>query len=301
MNPFPMIDYCAKVLEETGVNPFRIYCQVTGKIIGTVEPSEIDLAIQLCGDVDEEEIRDELLTRTLASARPSPAWNYIRIDTLDRLRQLEPRTTLAYLFNKLAEPVDNANRLTMTLERRIALIHERIKICTIAQAIDVESELIDNLLLALIEIDARFGLQNVPIPTGFRDHWDTMHPSDFKALTRKCCEWRDRMVAEELERQQQQAWSDRSYSRGSTPAKLAFIREIKRVTPPSETKVKALAKKASLDRMGDLFDELESVLTGEVHDEEMLEVMTRPIEVVPVVRQLKAGFKFGGKKLESVA
>lgn len=108
----------------------RIYCQLTGAPIATIgHDSFVDIAtvgmFDLSDESDREDFANQCFERLMASCRPSPVWNFVTVNTLDSLRNLRPIETLAYLWNKLAAPID-PNHLKNPRWKYVDIIQHRI-------------------------------------------------------------------------------------------------------------------------------------------------------------------------------
>jgi hypothetical protein len=90
-----------KVLAERGVDIQGIYCLATGKLIGTLDESELRYAVDEIGIDDEEELMDDLIVRVVASMRPSITMNKPNRFTLRERMERTPVDVLAYLVNRL--------------------------------------------------------------------------------------------------------------------------------------------------------------------------------------------------------
>jgi len=154
-----------KMIEETGINPHAIYCQITGARIARMRRSEIDLMWSTINEsMDDDEIIDELYTRTITSMRPSPAWNYIRRETLESIRKSNPVALAAYLLGRYFEPRDKAySRLQRTLDQRITDGVNRIKSFAAinAMASQAKPEDINEFVTLLLLIDSEFNLADM--------------------------------------------------------------------------------------------------------------------------------------------
>jgi hypothetical protein len=98
--------------KDYGFDPFRIYCQVTGKPFATILEEEMDSVLSLVceSNDDADAAAQDLWLRVVASMRPSLKWNKFRSNTLAELRVSDPIETLAYLVNRMFGPHNRRQR-----------------------------------------------------------------------------------------------------------------------------------------------------------------------------------------------
>lgn len=148
-------------LNQTGINPRLMYCSVTGKAIGTLNhESWNDLLLEV-RNLDDDEAADDLMIRTLMSARPSPAWSSITPEGLKAYIKSRPVELLAYLLNRL---YDRGARLQLTQDQRITKYHDRITTYFHAKRFVSEGMDCDWWLSALLEVDAKLDLRKIELP-----------------------------------------------------------------------------------------------------------------------------------------
>jgi len=89
---------------QNGFDPQVVYCSITGRPIGRFDDEIIIESLAEMGTMDDEEVLDDLLTRTLSSMRPSPNWNMADAHSLKRRVKSAPTQTLSYLLIRLYSP-----------------------------------------------------------------------------------------------------------------------------------------------------------------------------------------------------
>jgi len=286
---------------ETGVNATISYCQVTGQPIGYLTQDVIDELFVSIPETDEDDIKSEILTRTLMSCRTSPAWLLLRRDTLDKIRLSQPNKLLAYLMNRLCSPIDN-NKLHMTLEHRTQLMASRIKMWGLLQSIQINEVQLNKLLLILLELDARWNLDRLAMPRNIPHILATQSFEGVANILVFLSEWLEAKIQKEIADQKHLAESDRSFVRGNSAVKVAYLQEVIRQTPPGEARQKIIAKEHNRIRLTDMIDEIEKELTripanGKVSAAiSQARTPVKPFNPPVVGLKLKAGFKFGGLK-----
>ena len=141
-------------------DPRGIYCQVTGKRIGTTDETEFCyLVASLTGDL--EAICDDIAIRLLASLRPSMRWNKMRAESLKEMADLAPVDTMAYLLNRLFAPIDSRKT---SLDKLLAVNEDKIRLHVQLTRWGMTPELVA-LSYQLLEIDAKWGLDSEASPT----------------------------------------------------------------------------------------------------------------------------------------
>lgn len=289
-----------ELAHETGVYATSIYCQVTGKLIGKLDDDAVaDLFASLPENLDDDDIKNELFTRTLSAMRPSPAWIMRRMDTATKILNRDPISILSYLLNRFYEPVERNDGKNMSLETRIWHYHNRVRMYkNISFKWEEHKPNLEKLMLILLEVDSKFNLALQTMPKDLSPNSTLFHPSDDFIAT--CESWRDALVAKREREIAASELSDRSFRNGNSPLKQAYMQEFIRQTPPSPTKEKEIQREVKRQHIGNLFDELEAELrkpgtSGPTH---MTTVRTPKPRFNPGVRAIQtgAGFKFGGLK-----
>ena len=260
MNSGFLNSICSELAAESAVNPFNLYCQITGRVIGQLDWAEIDMVIHSCGTLDPDDIKSELLTRTLASMRPSPAWNFMRLDTLERMRQVDPYQVLAYLLNRLYDPV-KYDRLKQPFDSKSGILIQRIKLWQHLQLITSDELLneasVDRLLLVLLELDSKFNFNALPIDKSICEIYEVTSPETLIDFCESLEAWRDKLVEAKI-KQDQASRVEANWSKGNRITGEAYLKTWLRVTPPSESKKKDTAKKEKANFFDSLLDDLMS-------------------------------------------
>ncbi len=161
MVAFPILcdNIVATFIDSYHFDPRGIYCQVTGKRIGTTDELEFcHLVVSLDGDL--EAICDDIAIRLLASMRPSMQWNKMRADSLKLMAERSPVDTLAYLLNRLFAPL---NHRKVSLDSLLAVNEDKIRLHTQLTRWGMTHELVA-LSYQLLEIDAKWGLDSEASP-----------------------------------------------------------------------------------------------------------------------------------------
>lgn len=298
------INLVEELAHETGVYATSIYCQVTGKLIGRLDEEAIaDLFASLPENLDDDDIKNELFTRTLMAMRPSPAWMIRRMDTATKILNRDPVSILSYLLNRFYEPVERSDGKNMSQEKRIYWYHSRVRMYKRLSAMYGNSikANCEKLMLLLLEVDSKFNLALQTMPKQLDSNPEMFAPTD--EFIAACESWRDALVAKRERDIAANELSDRSFRAGNSPLKQAYMQEFIRQTPPSPTKAKEIERETKRQHIGNLFDELEAELRkpgtdGPTHMSQPR--VARP-RFKPPVRAIQtgAGFKFGGlKKVE---
>lgn len=147
----------------------RIYCQLTGAPIGYLSPDSFcDIAAMGLFDLDDssdrQEFVDQCFQRVMASARPSPVWNFITPQSLESLRKLRPLETMCYLWNKLTAPID-PNHLKNPRWKYVDIIQHRViafdSFLMLQRAGLLTPERLDRMIESLLRIDVFSNLATV--------------------------------------------------------------------------------------------------------------------------------------------
>lgn len=152
-----------RLCQQNGFDPQTVYCSITGRPIGTFDDSIMAEALAEIGDnVADEEMMDDLLTRTLSSMRPSPNWNYVSSDSLKRRVKSAPSQTLSYLLIRLYSPHANLKLDSVARTREYLRRVSIFRFCDVlCQSADPR---LNEWLYLLIEIDALYNLTNLSVP-----------------------------------------------------------------------------------------------------------------------------------------
>lgn len=224
---------------EMGINPFTIYCQLTGKPIGRIDSDELEPFLH--GDI--EEVADNLFVRIIASMRPSIHWNRMREDSLDKMATARPIETLAYLLNRLFQPVEFYK---LPLAKRLDNQHERIRLYRFL--VDMQPAVRESLYAQLIEIDAKMNLSQQQID---------LRPSDFMLFLDESLKTLDAFHADCMKRwakSQKLEEDSRRWFKGNTIAKPAFFRSFMEAKPETKAAATKRVKKEQDAALDALFD-----------------------------------------------
>lgn len=272
-----------KMISETGVDPRNIYCQITGAPIGRLSREEFRLIwLSLDATRDPESIVDELYARTVASMRPSPAWNFIRTDTLNRLRIADPMRVCAYLLGRYFEPHDPAySRIKRTYEDRIQDGVNRIITYDRLSSARLDSGELQQFTLYLLLLDSQFDLSICEYIPGFPQTPDDLNPMILREYIPTLKSYFDLLVAKkfklEKEAKLQSSWLAHGGNRGLSDATRKLFFETK---PDSEATLKKKAKDSVVNMMA-------AVLRG------LMDGPDDSTPDAPIVAPMKpSGFKF---------
>lgn len=256
-----------KMIAETGVDPRRIYCQITGKTVGFLSRLEYNELLAILPP-DEDEAIDELLTRTLMSTRPSPVWNFQRSgrgskDMMTQRAMREPQIALAYYLNRLDTPVthDGTNPLVVGKEANLGAIHNRIKLLQRLDRSVLDLKARESLLYTLVELDCRFDLRKLAFPHNLLD----LFIGQPQSLVRLIQTWATGLIDAQrvqIEKQQKRGLiGDDPYQNGNKRSGQLFATMFIRNTPLSEKTADKLAKVSRIASIMDQFDSFEEALT----------------------------------------
>lgn len=233
-----LIEY---MMGNMGINPFTIYCQLTGKPIGRIDADE--LAPFMTGDI--EQVADDLFVRIIASMRPSIHWNVMREDSLDTMAKSRPIETLAYLMNRLFQPNDFYK---LPLAARMDDQHQRIKLYEfLSKCGECER---GNLYAMLIEVDAKMNLTQQRIDMRCVDFM-----LDYDESMKKLTAWYLACI-KRWNKSQKAEQDSRNWFKGNTMAKPAFFRSFMEAKPETKVAAKVRVKKERDTSLDALFDEV---------------------------------------------
>lgn len=294
------------VIQETQIDPRVIYCSASGKPIANMTDESIDDLLASLPECDDDDKVSEILTRTLASARTSPAWTVIKTDSIAKMFQSDLPSVLAYLLARMWEAPKKTARLIQSLEDRnywaMRKIQTRVEL--VAHLANHGNAKLEHLGLLLLEIDSKYNLSTLESPSVVSQFPPVLGLGEIDQLIADVDSWGGRLQRQWDAKFKAQTESDRSYYAGNQMTKTAYMQEFIRQTPPSPTR-QALIKKESVkkDRL-DFLDQLEAELTQHpANGDKPKATMSQPR--VPAARFkpavvggviLKAGFKFGGAK-----
>jgi hypothetical protein len=271
-------------VEEYGFSPLGIFCQMTGKQIGTTSDEEFESLIDSfhTGDHDDG-IVDDIALRIFASMRPSLQWNKMREDSLDKMRKRVPVDTLAYLLNRLFAP---RNTLKMGVDQMLGLHHDRIRLHKRLSEWGM-NDTTNSILYLLLEIDAKLNLNSESAPFTARDFLDDF--KGFALLLEMVQAWHARRVTYHA-KQQHEAMQQANWTKGNTLARPAFFNIWLESKPPTPTGLKAQAKAEERKFM---LGVLAEVLGTQATEGEQEAATPQPKPVLP---STKMPTRFGGRK-----
>lgn len=241
-----IIDRCKA---EEGFDPTAIYCQVTGRPIGFITVYELTAVIQQILPCDDDDLVSELWTRTMASMRPSPVWTMMRSDSLNKMLKHDPKALLAYLLNRLYDPLEKG----MTLDTRLGVLSNHLKVWRAIDSMAFKNDDLDQLLLVLLNIDSRYGLRNYSHPAIISAFNFNLADSDLTALILHLNEWLDALDKKALAMEKR---GIQQMKAANSLTKESFATQFLKATPPSKTREAAIAKQKQKDFFSNILDEL---------------------------------------------
>lgn len=150
-------------LETHGVDIRGVYCLQTGRLVGTFDDFVLQFAIDEESADDDETLIDALMSRVVASMRPSPMLNRPDRVTLANLAAKYPVDILCYLINRL-----HSNRYLAT-HRDVDILEPYIaRIRTHTQWSELAASGVDlkPWIHWLLELDSKRNLHDLTPPTG---------------------------------------------------------------------------------------------------------------------------------------
>ena len=236
-----------RMIAETGIDPRNIYCQFTGQIIGHILPSELDCIFAQIEAMDEDAIIDDLYMRTIASMRPSPAWNYVRRETYNELREANPVALASFILGRLWRPKRPAkDKLSRNISERIYDGAQIIKINIALKRLANNNEAFLNFLHFLIELDAKFNVSNLPTILNLPMTPDDLRPDQLENYCQVLSHTIDKLVVnkQRLEKQAQLQQSYLSHP-GNRPMAHVYYKSFMERAPKSDA---AIERKLQFER-----------------------------------------------------
>lgn len=269
-----------KMIEETHINPTLIYCQFTGAIIGKLSSLEIQLLFDSFDEnISDDEIIDELYVRTLASMRPSPAWNKLSRESIERLRQINPSRVCAYLLGRYYQSRDKAyTNHVRTLDEILRDGFNRIIVSEKLEQADTNSEAFKQFLSFLLLIDSHFNItaiDSLDLPSNPLD----IDFSNLESLAGKITnnyQWLVERKAK-LERQAKLHESELS-SIGNKLVRVAAHKSFMEIKPKSDASISRAEKRQ--------FETMVANLLGAIMDGDKA---FTPIKLKPIVKTKPLG------------
>lgn len=161
-------DIRSRVMADHEIDILSVYCLNTGKQIGVFHDSEIEEAIKDESNEDFESLCDAMLIRTIASMRPSPAWNKPDVGTIRQVVDRRPVDAFAYLLNRLEGSKDLlTKRNDNAISALIARIRNWHKINNLANL--NQFDLIESYIHWLLELDSKMNLHDLRAPEFEKD------------------------------------------------------------------------------------------------------------------------------------
>lgn len=264
-----------------GFDPRTLYCLTTGKPIGESWEARELIA---CLPGTPEEIADDLALRVLASMRPSMIWNRQRTETLTEMRVKAPVETLAYLLNRLIQPTKDQRDVGF-----VTLHSGRIRLYSRLARLDHTSDSFQNLLLWLLEVEAKLGLLTEPTPISLDS---LLSASDLLGLLASTLEpWHKRRV--EYHRNQE---AEAKFFAMNPGAKRAWFDQWFDHAPKTETQLKRQEKTQTDNLLGAILAELLEPEKAAAKPSAMRPDMNQPTTAKPIPNKGKMPLRFGIKK-----
>jgi hypothetical protein len=251
-----IIDSC---VAHHGFDPSGIYCQLTGKRIGSTPMEEFESVVNLVGCDSADEIADDIAIRVLASMRPSLKWNKFRAESMAQLRKSDPTEMLSFLLNRLFAPL---NHRKIGIDNLLGTYADRIRGFQLLNEWGV-TDATNTLLYMLLEVDAKWNLDTESAPFTAYDFFFDAATMEHRVemvqawYANRMIAWEKRLKAEE----QMTKW----YRFGNALAQPAFRDAFMESKPLSPTAIKKAEKDAEKQMFGDLLFEImgEPNLAGE--------------------------------------
>lgn len=159
-----------------GINFLASYCSMTGAPAGFFTTQQMDmLAHSYLADgarMDDEEMADDLTIRCIAAMRPSPLWVSLTPARLEQLAFIDPVGVAVYLVMRCFESEVRMYRQPNgrnwgEFESMIFIQKRRIQLYRGMSKMRLDT--LRDLLLALLQVDARVGLSNLRSPELLKD------------------------------------------------------------------------------------------------------------------------------------
>lgn len=286
---FDLDAFAARMVEQVGIDPRFIYCAQTGEPIGRLNDEELQLAIHMAGTDNEDELIDDLMTRTLMAMRPSVGWNIVDSRTLNRMRVVRPRQLLSHLMIRLYTPKETGPALKLSFEQRMTNSLSKIQIYQICAILPVTDKQLNRLLLTLLRIDSTFNMNEVAVKTSFPGLANIIDDESFDSYMKQLLDWESwlwkvKARADKADKTAREYWSNR----GSSLTRVAAAESFKESTPPSETAKKKQEKKRVESEFLDMLEEIIEAADSESQ-------AAKPVE--PAVKPVPGVFKPGQFKL----
>lgn len=270
-------------LDQHGFDPTGVYCQITGRRIGTTDSSELELLIGLVNEVDEgdaEAIADDLAIRVLASMRPSICWNKMRSESLKELRVADPIGTLAYLINRMFAPL---NHRKIAITDLLGVYADRIRTYRLLEERGI-TDATNTILYMLLELDAKWNLDTETPPFNAFDFLRYDITDDHRVEMVQA--WYERRIAAYDKKVKADELQSRWFRDGNILAKPAFLDAYIESKPLSKTAAKKQEKKQESDFFAGLLSEIRM---GKAETEAEAEAIEPKPAFIPI-RKMPARF-----------
>jgi len=268
-------------IDNHGFDPAGIYCLITGKSVGLASVDEIEYVIE--SHKDAEQAADDLAMRALASMRPSMLWNRLREESLDQMRLTRPREVMAYLLNRLMQPLANDKNAL----NQLSLNKNRIHLFNALQSADCNSERWHLAMMRLLEIESKLSLKPEESPITYAQ---LLAATDILDVLDRLESWHAKRVEFHAK-----AEADAKFFAANPGARRAFVTAWFAHKPKSEAVVKKESKQQEQNLMSAILQEL---MQPGIHSEKPM--TQRP--VMPTVKpaaprpSTKMPARFGAKK-----
>lgn len=167
--------------KDYGINPLKLYCNRTGREVGTLNDSILHSSLSSIKSDDTEEIMDELISRCLLSMRPAPDLIYLSGDSMKALIDHDATTALIFYLSKAFEsqnrqymavsPTHKSSRFKHKFASDESAIEAKINwnrgLVELQQIINqnIPQKNIKRFCLMLLSIDAQLGLHKLTPPS----------------------------------------------------------------------------------------------------------------------------------------
>lgn len=270
-------------INEYGFDPCGVYCSATGKQTGLTHTTEFAMLIDDIGVGDADEMIDDIAMRLLASMRPSIRWNKFRDHTLAEMRVKHPIETLAFLVNRLFQPLGHRK---LGVESMLGFYSDRIKAYSLLESWGITDET-NTILYMLLELDAKWNLDTEFPPFSAADFFFDSPTMAHRVEMLQA--WYVRRMADWDKKQKAAEMQTRWMRSGNVLAKPAFMAAFLEAKPLSESAIKKEKKSEEKAFMAGLLSE---IMMGRVETPEEAEA----IKPKPTfVRITKAPTRFGVK------
>jgi hypothetical protein len=285
--PIRQTQIIQQMQSDHGINPFALYCSITGEEIGQLNLAQTTLIWASLNDSDSDEIIiDELWARVISSMRPSPAWNYIKHETIDRLRIAAPLQVCCYLLGRYYMPRDRAyTPLARSFEDKVFDGMNRIKVAQQMSAMDLTDEQLDKFIGALLLLDSHFGLDRIKLPLALSPFdLDISSPDEIiEALEKRYSD----LVHEKLKLEKQARLHMTHFADGGNRlVRHAAMKHSIEIRPKSEAVSKREQTKTQVTEMTNL---LASLMRGSGPAIQIVQSIPTPIRFGLTLNQLNKG------------